>query len=199
MIYNSHTLFSTNLSSAPCPNPLTMPAIPSEKNCKHTVTLYAQKPGPKGPHPRNQPGSASKQVKQSSKQLTNHDWLTVFVWINTNPNRSQQDVVDHFVNQWDNPLYFTQATLSCKLKKKGDIKATVKANPAALSARRQRVVVAPEVKRALVLWVEDMLANSHIVNGPLLTVKRKILEEKFNIPPEKRLTDKGWLQCFYRA
>ena len=75
----------------------------------------------------------------------------------------------------------------------------VKVNPAALSARRQRVVVSPEVERALMLWVDDMLANGHVINGPLLTAKRKILEDKFNVPPEKRLTDKGWLQGFYRA
>ena len=75
----------------------------------------------------------------------------------------------------------------------------VKTNPAALSARRQCVVVAPDVERVLVLWVEDMLINGHIVNGPLLTAKCKILEEKFNIPPEKCLTDKGWLQGFYKA
>ena len=75
----------------------------------------------------------------------------------------------------------------------------VKANLAALSARRQCVVVAPEVERALLHWVEDMLANSHVVNGPLLTEKRKDLEKKFNIPPEKRLTDKGWLSGFYKV
>ncbi|KAF9643910.1 hypothetical protein BDM02DRAFT_3103728 [Thelephora ganbajun] len=160
---------------------------------------YTQKPGPKGPHPQNQPASASKRVKQPSKQLTNHDWLTVFAWIDVNPNQSQQDIVDHFANQGDSPLRFNQATLSRKLKKRGDIEQTVKANPAALSARRQRVVVSPEVEQALVLWVQDMLANGRVVNGPLLTMKRKVLEEKFNVPPEKRLTDKGWLQGFYRA
>ena len=75
----------------------------------------------------------------------------------------------------------------------------MKANPAALSARRQRVVVAPQVEQALVLLVENMLANGNVVNGPLLTAKRKILEEKFKIPPEKCLTDKGWLVGFYKA
>lgn len=192
-------LLSNSFFHKPCHlNPLAaMPTILSKKNRKHTVTPHTPKPGPKGP--QNQPGSASKQVKQLSKQLTNSDWLTVFTWINANPYQSQQDVIDHFANWRENPLYFNQATLSCKLKKKGDIEAMVKANPAALSARRQRVVVAPEVEWALVLWVEDMLANSHVMNGPLLTAKRKILEEKFGIPPEKHLTDKGWLRGFYRA
>lgn len=176
-----------------------MPATLSEKNRKHTVTPYKNKPGPKGPHFRNQPGSASKQVKQPSKQLTNHDWLTVFAWIDANPNRPQQDVVDHFANRREGSLQFSQGTLSRKLKKRGDIEAMVKVNPAALSARRKRVVVSPEVERALMLWVDDMLANGHVINGPLLTAKRKILEDKFNVPPEKRLTDKGWLQGFYRA
>ena len=74
-----------------------------------------------------------------------------------------------------------------------------KANPAALSARRQCVVVAPKVERALLHWVEDMLANSRVVNGPLLTEKCKDLKKKFNIPPKKRLTDKGWLSGFYKA
>ena len=176
-----------------------MPAALSEKKRKHTVTPYATKPGPKGPHPRNQPGSASKQVKQPSKQLTNHDWLTVFTWIDANPGRSQQDTVDHFANRQGSPLRFNQATLSRKLKRRNDIEAAVKANPAVLSARRQRVVVSPEVEKALVLWVEDMLANGRVVNGPLLTTKRKIFEDKFDVAPEDRLTDKGWLQGFYKA
>ena len=171
----------------------------SEKSRKHTVTPYSQKPGPKGPRPQNQPKSASKKVKQPSKQLTNHDWLTVFAWMDSNPHRSQQDVVDHFANRREGSLRFNQATLSRKLKKRGDIQEMVKANPSALSSRRQRVVVAPEVEKALVNWVQDMLANGHVVNGPLLTAKRKALEEKFNIPPEKRLTDKGWLSSFYKA
>ena len=179
--------------------PLTMPAILSKKSHKYIVTPYSQKPGPKGPHPKNQPASASKKVKQPSKQLTNHDWLTVFAWIDNNPHRSQQDVVDHFANQQEGQLRFNQGTLSRKLKKRDSIEAAVKANPAALSARRQRVVVAPEVERALVLWVEDMLANGRVVNGPVLTAKQKTLEEKFDIPPEKRLTDKGWLAGFYKA
>jgi len=145
------------------------------------------------------PASAAKQVKSPSKQLTNHDWLTVFTWIDGNPGRPQQDAVDHFANRREGPLHFNQATLSRKLKKRGDIEAVVKANPAALSARRQRVVVAPEVEHALVLWVDDMLANSNVVNGTVLAAKRKALEEKFNIPPEKRLTDRGWIQGFYKA
>lgn len=176
-----------------------MPAILSEKSRKHTVVPYSKKPGPKGPQSRNQPGSASKGTKQSSKQLTNHDWLTVFAWMDANSHqiRSQQDVVNHFAK--DGTLIFTQATLSRNLKKRGDIEATVKANPAALSARRQRVVVAPEVERAVWYWVQDMLANSRAINGPVLTAKRKSLEERFNVPPEKRLSDKGWLQGFYRA
>jgi hypothetical protein len=176
-----------------------MPAMLSEKSRKHTVVPYSQKPGPKGPHPQNQPASASRKIKEQSKQLTNHDWLTVFAWIDSNPHRSQQDVVDHFANQHEGRLQFNQATLSRKLKKRVDIEAMVKANPAALSARRQRVVVSPEVERALVHWVQDMLSNGRVVNGPVLTAKRKALEEKFNVSPEKRLTDKGWLPGFYKA
>jgi len=51
----------------------------------------------------------------------------------------------------------------------------------------------------LVLWFNDMLANSNVVNGTVLSAKRKALEEKFDVPPEKRLTDRGWLGSFYRA
>ena len=176
-----------------------MPAALSKKSRKHTVMPYSQKPGPRGPHPQNQPASASKQVKLPSKQLTNHNWLSVFTWIDANPRRSQQDVVDHFTNRQEDPLCFNQAILSCKLKKRGDIEAAVKANPAALSARRQRTVVAPEVEQALVLWVNDMLSNSNVVNGVVLTAKCKALKEKFNVPPEKHLTDRGWIQGFYKA
>jgi hypothetical protein len=178
-----------------------MPAILSEKSRKHTVAMtpYLRKPGPKGPHPRNQPASASKQAKTPSKQLTNHDWLTVFTWINANPGQSQQEVDDHFASRQGSPLRFNQATLSRRLQKQADIESAVKANPAALSARRQCVVVSPEVERALALWVEDMSANGNVVNGTVLIAKRKALEDKFKVPPEKRLTDRGWLPSFYKA
>jgi len=122
-----------------------MPAILSEKSRKHTVTPYSKKLGPKGPHPRNQAKSASKPAKAPSTQLTNHDWLTIFKWVDANIHRSQQDAVNHFANQ-ESPLRFNQGTLSRKLKKRTDIESAVKANPAALSARRQRVVVSPEVE-----------------------------------------------------
>jgi hypothetical protein len=121
------------------------------------------------------------------------------MWIDANPDQSQREVVDHFANRQGGRLHFNQATLSRKLKKRNDIEATVKANPAALSARRQRAVVAPDVERALVLWVEDMLANGHILNGPLLAAKQKTLEEKFKIPPEQCLKGKGWIPGFYKA
>jgi hypothetical protein len=140
-----------------------------------------------------------KKIKQPSKQLTNYDWLTVFTWMDAHLGQSQQHVVDHFASREEGSLNFDQATLSRRLKRRGDIEATVKANPAALSARRQRVVVSPEVERALMLWVQDMLANGHVVNGPVFVAKRKILEDKFNVPPKKRLSDKGWLQSFYKA
>jgi len=123
----------------------TMPAILSEKSRKHTVTPYSKKPGPKGPHPRNQAKSTSKLAKAPSTQLMNHDWLTIFKWIDTNIHWSQQDAVNHFVNR-ESPLHFNQGTLSRKLKKRADIESVVKANPAALSARRQRVVACPEVE-----------------------------------------------------
>ena len=122
---------------------------------------------------------------------------TVFAWINANLNQPQQDVINHFVNQWEGSLQFNQGTLSHKLKKQGNIEAMVKVNPVTLSARRQCVVISPEVEQALMLWVDDMLANGHVVNGLLLTTKCKILKDKFNVPPEKHLTDKGWLQGFY--
>ena len=176
-----------------------MPAALSNKSQKHTVTPYTWKPGPMGPHPWNQPASALKPLKVPSTQLTNNDWLTVFTWVDANPGRSQQEAVDYFTNRQEKPLCFNQATFSRKLKKWADIEVTVKANPAALSARRQRIVVSPEVEWGLVLWVKDMLANSNVVNGMVLTVKRKALEDKFNVPPEKCLMDRGWLGSFCKA
>jgi hypothetical protein len=175
-----------------------MPASLSDKSQKHTVKPYSRKPGPKGPNSQNRPASASKQTKQPSKQLTNHDWLTVFAWIDANPGGSQQSVVDHFANL-KSPLFFNQTTLSRNLQKRGNIEAAVKANPAALSARRQRVVVSPEVEKALLLWVQDMLDNGHSLNGPLLTLKRKDLEKKFNVPQDRCLSSKSWVQNFFKA
>jgi hypothetical protein len=197
-VYNSPALFSSNLPYSSSGS-LNMPAALSKKSHKHKVTPYSWKPGPTGLHPQNQPESASKKIKQPSKQLTNHDWLTIFTWMDAHLGQLQKNIVDHFTSQEEGSLNFDQAALSRRLKRRGDIEVTVKANPAALSARRQWVVVSPEVERALMLWVQDMLANGHVVNGPVLVAKRKILEDKFNVTPKKLLSNKGSLQSFYKA
>lgn len=41
----------------------------------------------------------------------------------------------------------------------------MRANPTALSVRKQHVIVSPEVEQALVLWVKDMLANNHVTSS----------------------------------
>ena len=47
----------------------------------------------------------------------------------------------------------------------------------------------------------DLISDAAIltVNGPVLTAKGKVLEEKFNVPPERCLKDRGWLQHFYKV
>ena len=92
------TTYLLHISSVFCYTLSNVPAVVSDKKHKYTVTPYTSKPGPNSPLLQNQPGSASKHIKQPSRQLTNHNWLTVFEWIDVNPNRSQQDVVGYFAN-----------------------------------------------------------------------------------------------------
>ena len=54
--------------------------------------------------------------KKARENLTLHDWMTVFQFVNEHPFMSQQAIMKYFEPKVYGALIFTQATLSQKLK-----------------------------------------------------------------------------------
>ena len=76
------------------------------------------KPLPYNRKPRKQaekdaPVTAAKiKSKATRENLSLHDWLTVFAYIDKHPSISQGDIVGHFASKTNGSLHFTQSTLS---------------------------------------------------------------------------------------
>ncbi|KIJ07735.1 hypothetical protein PAXINDRAFT_89921 [Paxillus involutus ATCC 200175] len=93
------------------------------------VELQRCKPRPKpAPYNRKQraavqhnaPATSAKPLKSNKHEnLTLHDWLTVFAFIDSCPNMPQGRVVEHFKTLQEGALEFTQSTLSRKLRLEG--------------------------------------------------------------------------------
>ncbi|KIJ26725.1 hypothetical protein M422DRAFT_272186 [Sphaerobolus stellatus SS14] len=125
--------------------------------------------------------SAIQPAQKGRKNLTLHDWLTVFQWIDEHPNVNQSKIVEHFATLQEGALIFTQSTLSRKLQS------------------RPRQVTQPEVDKSLYLWVLHMESKGETVNGPMLIAKRASFEAKLGVPTEERLSGGGWVRSFCQA
>jgi len=164
-----------------------------------------EKPGPykrqtKPGVPKATPASSAiirKQIKRDN--LTLHDWMVVFAFIDDHPDMGQAAVVEHFASKIDGALIFTQSTLSRKIKMRPELEERVNSNPNALSAKRARIVTRPDIERALVLWFKQMEAKQETVTGPMLREKRKRFEEMFGVPENERLLGDGWISSFCKA
>jgi hypothetical protein len=158
---------------------------------------YVNKPGPKAKQTSDNPATSAK-IAPSKKRdnLTLHDWMTVFAFIDTHPTLSQEAIVEHFKSKVNGALIFTQSTMSRKIKQRKDLEACVHSNPTALSSKRPCIVTHPDVERALVLWVRSMEEKQEMVNGSMLVEKRKCFEERFNVPKEECLLGEGWVASF---
>ena len=127
----------------------------------------SRKPHPK-PGPYNRPPKQAKQSQDTPKtsaksleksaceNLTLHDWITVFAFIDSHHDISQANIVSHFRTQQEGALLFTQSTLSWKIKDQKKLEACIESNPMALSSKRPQVVTRPDVEEALVHWVKYM-------------------------------------------
>ena len=136
---------------------------------------------------------------QKRLNLTLHDWLTVFAFIDSHPDMSQENVVTYFKTRAEGALYFDQSTLSRKLKNRFELELRVNDNPNALSSKRPRIVTRPDVEKALFLWVKHMEEKRETVNGPMLVAKRADFEKAFNVPVDERLPSEGWIASFCKA
>ncbi|KIJ51658.1 hypothetical protein M422DRAFT_157586 [Sphaerobolus stellatus SS14] len=153
------------------------------------------------PSKKDLPQSSAIQPKRTPREnLTLHDWLTVFAWIDEHPGVKQEDIVQHFAIKTDGALIFTQSTLSRKLAKREELENSCQhSNPNALSSKHPRVVTRPDVERCLHLWVLSMEAKQETVNGAMLMAKCARFEEKLNIPMNERLSGSGWIPPFCKA
>ncbi|KAK2463927.1 hypothetical protein APHAL10511_004099 [Amanita phalloides] len=163
------------------------------------------KPAPYNRKPRKKvekdvPVTAAKtQSKRTRENLSLHNWLTVFAYINEHPGALQEDIVGHFASKTNGSLHFTQSTLSQKLKMRQQLEEQVHDNPNALSGKRCRIVTRPDVEEALVQWVKQMENKTKHVTGAMLQEKQRRFENLLKVPEDERLTGEGWVTSFKKA
>ncbi|KIJ48341.1 hypothetical protein M422DRAFT_162554 [Sphaerobolus stellatus SS14] len=176
--------------------------MPADRN-----TLKCKPRAPTGPYkpraplkPKNAPKTSAKPITSKKRDnLTLHDWMTVFSYIDSHPGIPQEKVVQYFRMRQEGTLEFTQSTLSCKLKDRQTLQKRIDDNPNALSSKRARIVTRPDVDRSLYLWLKHMEEKGEIVNGPMLVAKRARFEAALDVPEAERLTGDGWLKSFTKA
>lgn len=161
-------------------------------------TPYDHKPG--GKSSEDTPVTSAKQQNTGTREnLTLHDWMTVFAYIDEHPSVSQEEVVQHFAALHTGALEFTQPTLSRKLKARTNLEQRIDDNPSALSSKRPRIVTRPDVEKALIIWVRAMGDKGEYVTGTMLREKRKRFEDLLGVPEEERLSSDGWVASFTRT
>jgi hypothetical protein len=88
---------------------------------------YACKP--KVVKDKNAPKTSTQPAKKGKwDNLTLHDWMTVYGFVDAHPSMSQMEVVNHFKSKPDYALVFNQATLSRKLKNQTEMEERVNSN-----------------------------------------------------------------------
>ena len=134
-----------------------------EKKRKPRSPPAPYNPRPKVPKPKeNLPNNAKSSAKAPKlslqENLTLQDWVTVVNYYNDHQPMSQQELVHYFMHCAEGTLIFNQSTLSWHLSKKGQDadQHKLESFPTALSSKRIQVVVHPDVKKCLVLWVKHM-------------------------------------------
>ena len=130
-----------------------MPAELQTRKARPKPTPYHRKPREKARADAPATSAKSIETKKCRENLTLHDWLTVFTFIDSHPDTPQERVVEHFKTRREGALEFTQSTLSRKLKNRTELEQRVNSHPNALSGKRPRAVTSPEVEKALVFWV----------------------------------------------
>ena len=160
---------------------------------------YGQKPRQTRPLKDVPATSAKEQNTGARENLTLHDWMMVFTYVDEHPDALQADVVKHFATQRTGALQFTQSTLSRKLKTRANLEQRVHDNPSALSSKRPRIVTQPDVEKSLVLWIRAMEDKGEHVSGPMLQEKQKRFEDLLGVPEEEWLSGVGWLPSFTKT
>ncbi|KAF9233029.1 hypothetical protein BU15DRAFT_80530 [Melanogaster broomeanus] len=127
---------------------------------------------------KDSPQSASQPLSSHQKSnLTLHDWLTVFAYVDAHLGISQDVIVQHFKTYADGTLIFDQSTLSCKLRDREKL----------------------EAHHALFLWVKHMEEKQEMVNDSMLIAKQVKFENSLGVPEEEQLQGDGWIPKFKKA
>jgi hypothetical protein len=179
------------------------PAVLSgAKRQKREKKPYSNKPGPKPKDPNVPAASNHKSaalITETKAKLTMGDWMSVFQWKDTH-NATQIQTVNEFKSQTKGQLVFSQAALSDAQKQRPQMEALIGQNALNASRSRARVVVCPEVEKALFYWSKSMEERNELVTQAMLVQKRIRLEAAMNIPEEQRLGDStGWTQSFCKT
>ena len=176
-----------------------MPAEPQPTHKPHKKPVpYQQKP--KVPIHKDALGTAAKPAQMTQHEnLTGHDWMTVYAYVDEHPGVSQSDIVQHFASKTDGALIFTQSTLLRKLKLCPELEKHVALYLNALSSKRARIVTRPDVERVLVLWVKHMEEKGETINSPMLKAKWSKFEEQFDVPEHECLPGDGCILPFCKA
>ena len=87
--------------------------------------------------PKDTPKSSARPIaKRERENLTLFDWMTVYGYIDTLPKPiNQGDVVNYFATRPEDALFFSQSTLSRKLKQRSEMEERVQSNSNALSSK----------------------------------------------------------------
>ena len=181
-----------------------MPADDKSRKPRPPPAPYNRKPKfPKPKENSTNPKSSAKASESSSREnLTLHDWITVIDYYDDHQPMSQKELVHYFANCAEGALIFNQSTLSRHLSTKGRDADQHKlaSYPTAISSKRIRVVVRPDVERCLVLWVKHMEEErKETVNGAMLMAKREKFENDLKVPENERMISDGWISKFYKA
>ena len=175
-----------------------MPTVPTVRKVQEKPKPYDHKP--QKPAISGGPKTSAKPADSKKHQnLTLHNWMTVFAFVDKHPSMSQLEIVQHFATKADGALGFTQGTLSWKISEWEKLEAHVNAHPNALSTKWPCIVTHPDVEKALVMWVQEMEVHGESINGNMLQVKLTKFEEEFDVPERECLPGKGQIPSFCKA
>ncbi|KAG6896097.1 hypothetical protein C0992_010348, partial [Termitomyces sp. T32_za158] len=105
-----------------------MPKSPLHRKPREKPQPYAHKP--QASSKKDAPKTSAKPAQKKHRDnLTLHDWLTVFNFVDEHPTLSQSDICNHFSSKLDGALVFSQSALSRKLKNREEMEARINDNP----------------------------------------------------------------------
>ncbi|KIJ47027.1 hypothetical protein M422DRAFT_164340, partial [Sphaerobolus stellatus SS14] len=89
--------------------------------------------------------------------LTLHDWMNVFQFMDEHKYMLQHEVVAHFKNKSTGALVFTQPAFWRKLGQQVELEAHINAHPNTLSGKRPCIVTRPDVEKAKLTHLRMLL------------------------------------------